>query len=258
MQLVPAHPAVAAGAAATTTAIVGISARYPGKGEGDTPLPLALGGRVPHPLVAWAAGDAARVGTSSLPLLWLRHQSCCFTCACQALIAGLLCWALAAGLEGLWHGLYSSADLQREVPLARWDVDSGFDPSPTGQAMSVYVRFGAFCSGASSCLPRPPIWQHAWCGHCCSATPDGPRVPTILISHRVLGLGSKVWVLGPDLRASWHGPGHGQAPNFRCLLAGWMPRAGEVDDVDVRCEQRAPGLAMVIPCPWDRRRCRPV
>ena len=36
---------------------------------------------------------------------------------------------------------------EREVPLERWDVEAGYNPSLVPQGMTIYVRFGAFCSG---------------------------------------------------------------------------------------------------------------
>jgi acyl transferase domain-containing protein len=44
----------------------------------------------------------------------------------------------------------TATDLQREVPLERWDTDPNFDPSPVVRGMNVYMRFGAFCSGVDS------------------------------------------------------------------------------------------------------------
>jgi acyl carrier protein len=46
----------------------------------------------------------------------------------------------------LWQTLYASADLQRVVPLSRWDMDRLFSPT-SGDGMRFYARFAAFCDG---------------------------------------------------------------------------------------------------------------
>ena len=38
------------------------------------------------------------------------------------------------------------ADLQRVVPLARWDIDLAYEPSNVTGRMTMYTRFGAFCT----------------------------------------------------------------------------------------------------------------
>ena len=63
---------------------------------------------------------------------------------------------LSADLPSFWElasstgGASGCGDLQREVPLERWDLEAGYHPSMTPQQqknMTIYVRFGAFCSG---------------------------------------------------------------------------------------------------------------
>lgn len=46
----------------------------------------------------------------------------------------------------LWRTLYASADLQRVVPLSRWDMERHFSPA-SGDNMRFYARFAAFCDG---------------------------------------------------------------------------------------------------------------
>ena len=55
--------------------------------------------------------------------------------------------SLRVGLPSFWEAANGGADLQREVPLERWDVEAGYNPSLVPQGMTIYVRFGAFCSG---------------------------------------------------------------------------------------------------------------
>lgn len=52
-----------------------------------------------------------------------------------------------SSLPSFWEAATRGADLQREVPLDRWDVEAGYHPSTTPQGMTIYARFGAFCSG---------------------------------------------------------------------------------------------------------------
>lgn len=50
-------------------------------------------------------------------------------------------------MSAFWAAANDGANLQKEVPLGRWEIDAGYHPSTTPQAMTIYVRFGAFCSG---------------------------------------------------------------------------------------------------------------
>lgn len=61
----------------------------------------------------------------------------------------LLSWpaVLPAGLPSFWAAAAGGTDLQREVPLDRWDVEAGYDPSTSPQGMTIYARFAAFCTG---------------------------------------------------------------------------------------------------------------
>ncbi|CAL8465605.1 g5141 [Coccomyxa elongata] len=49
-------------------------------------------------------------------------------------------------MRGFWEAIRDGADLQRPVPLERWDVDRQFDPE--GRPGAAYVRFAAFTSDA--------------------------------------------------------------------------------------------------------------
>ncbi|BDA51455.1 probable oleandomycin polyketide synthase, modules 5 and 6 [Coccomyxa sp. Obi] len=50
------------------------------------------------------------------------------------------------GVRGFWDAIKIGEDLQRPVPLERWDIDRHFDPE--GRPGASYVRFAAFTSDA--------------------------------------------------------------------------------------------------------------
>ena len=52
----------------------------------------------------------------------------------------------AADLGSCWDTLATSPDLQRVVPLERWNIDLAYEPNNATGHMSMYTRFGAFCS----------------------------------------------------------------------------------------------------------------
>lgn len=54
--------------------------------------------------------------------------------------------ACKKGVRGFWEAIRDGADLQRPVPLERWDVDRHFDPD--GRPGAAYVRFAAFSPDA--------------------------------------------------------------------------------------------------------------
>lgn len=49
-------------------------------------------------------------------------------------------------MSGFWAAVRGCEDVQRPVPLERWDVDRYFDPD--GGVGASYVRFAAFTSDA--------------------------------------------------------------------------------------------------------------
>ncbi len=61
-----------------------------------------------------------------------------------------MCQLPAAGLRSFWAAASSGADLQRDVPLDRWDVEAGYHPSTSPQGMTIYARFAAFYTGEHS------------------------------------------------------------------------------------------------------------
>lgn len=54
-----------------------------------------------------------------------------------------------AGLGALWSHASACSDLQRVVPLERWDMDAAYAPSANPGSMTIYTRFAAFCEGIS-------------------------------------------------------------------------------------------------------------
>ena len=78
---------------------------------------------------------------------------------------GTLTRAAPADRSSFWGAAVRGDNLQRVVPFERWDIDVGYSPSTAPQGMTIYVRFGAFCSGmlrgsnrqdSSSCGLHPP------------------------------------------------------------------------------------------------------
>lgn len=54
---------------------------------------------------------------------------------------------LRADLAGFWQNAGSSADLQRVIPLDRWDMEAAYAPDQLPGTMSIYSRFAALCTG---------------------------------------------------------------------------------------------------------------
>ena len=139
MQLMPVAASaaqVAQAAETAVTAVVGVSARFPG---GISGKPSCI-----PPLVCSLAGATAAacppVSHRDLPPAYSPH--CPFPSTCPFPPS-----FVTAGLPSFWEAANGGADLQREVPLERWDVEAGYHPSLAPQGMTIYVRFGAFCSG---------------------------------------------------------------------------------------------------------------
>lgn len=85
-----------------------------------------------------------------------------------------------SSLPSFWDAAVRGVDLQREVPLDRWDVEAGYHPSMTPQGMTIYARFGAFCSGA-------PSWMATWqqSAATCGALDTLP-CPALACRHRAV------------------------------------------------------------------------
>ena len=55
-----------------------------------------------------------------------------------------------AGADGFWSGLVGAVDLQRRVPLERWDWDAYYTADITASTMTINAPFGAFCDGVAT------------------------------------------------------------------------------------------------------------
>ena len=55
-----------------------------------------------------------------------------------------------SGAAGFWRGLAGAAELQRRVPLERWDWGAYFTPEVSPGAMTINAPFGAFCDGVDA------------------------------------------------------------------------------------------------------------
>ncbi len=52
-----------------------------------------------------------------------------------------------AGVESFYSSAVSCADLQRVVPLERWDMERAYAPSAKPGSMTIYTQCAAFCEG---------------------------------------------------------------------------------------------------------------
>lgn len=50
-------------------------------------------------------------------------------------------------LSDFWLAARNGRNLQQEVPFDRWDLEKGYHPSIPPRDMTIYVRFGSFCTG---------------------------------------------------------------------------------------------------------------
>jgi hypothetical protein len=55
--------------------------------------------------------------------------------------------SIAKGRDAFWGNASAAADLQRVVPLSRWDMERVYTPQVSPDSLGIYARFAAVCSG---------------------------------------------------------------------------------------------------------------